>query len=652
MFQKDQQQNSPINDFWVNMPFTRLFRCFGPSVHFPRMFLALIGVILIFLVGSIMDWLTPRGSRVVVANFAQMGASNELQAFTEGQFQDPILGLQAFCDRAKRQNENTLIDIAQYIDGINASEVREHLSKGDTDNWLEKIYEASLEDILPKLEKRYKTRQRNINADYDAVLELEGKKLQRDQELADAKKAYLRIFAKLVNPQTEPDISIDALARKLIVADSQLKDQDRLDDETNVSDIRKKARETYQLASAYRIAKDIHGQGIFTTLMRFNARRFHRVVVALVGQLSPREAGRQASLALSSMWWLVRYHWLYAIVFGLAFLAIWSVIGGAICRMAALQIARDEQIGPIRAIQFSLARFTSFFSAPLIPVAVILLIGLVTCAVSLLGAIPVIGEILMGIMLGLALLGGFVIALVLIGLVGGINLMFPAVAVEGCEAFDAISRPYSYVLAKPWHLGFYAGVAAVYGGICYLFVRLFVFLMLAAVHFFVGLAVNIDGSANLDIIGKLNALWQQPTFNNLVPDINWTALGGAESLAAALVWCWVALAAVAILAFVMSFFCTAGTTIYFLLRQQVDATDIEDIYVDPDAEELSTEQDSPQEQATDAQPESTGTEPDGQSKQASEDNTAPNQSQQDDTPPSDASTPEEPPASSDDKPQY
>src|SRR5579872_6047527 len=48
-------------------------------------------------------------------------------------------------------------------------------------------------------------------------------------------------------------------------------------------------------------------------------------------------------------------------------LVVWSIFGGAICRIAALQFARDQQIGMRRALLFSLTRFFGYLSAPLMP---------------------------------------------------------------------------------------------------------------------------------------------------------------------------------------------------------------------------------------------------------------------------------------------
>ena len=44
------------------------------------------------------------------------------------------------------------------------------------------------------------------------------------------------------------------------------------------------------------------------------------------------------------VWWMFRYHTLFFLVFGAGSLLIWSIAGGAICRMTAVQFTRDEKL--------------------------------------------------------------------------------------------------------------------------------------------------------------------------------------------------------------------------------------------------------------------------------------------------------------------
>src|SRR5262249_30341303 len=125
-----------------------------------------------------------------------------------------------------------------------------------------------------------------------------------------------------------------------------------------------------------------------------------------------------------------------------------------------------------------------------------------------------LGPIVLGVFFFLALLAGFVMTLVLLGLFGGFNLMYPTIAVEGSDSFDAISRSFSYVYARPWRLIFYFLVAIAYGSLTYLFVRYVIWLMLALTHYFIGWwlggqpATYWNGAAG-------TAIWPIPNFEHL-----------------------------------------------------------------------------------------------------------------------------------------
>ncbi|MHC4635352.1 MAG: hypothetical protein ACYSYU_09135 [Planctomycetota bacterium] len=235
--------------------------------------------------------------------------------------------------------------------------------------------------------------------------------------------------------------------------------------------------------------------------------------------------------------WAVRYHFLYCIIFFAITLAVISAAGGAICRIASLQFARGEKPGMIEALRFSLKRFSSFFAAPLVPIGIIIFIGLFIFILGLLGNIPWAGELIIGIFMPLALVGGALIALILIGAIAGFNLMFPAVAYEASDCFDAISRSFSYVYTKPWRMGFYMTIAAGYGTICYL---------------------SLLGASDLQ-----SANWTQWLAGFLVHLSSLVVVG-------------------LVVSFIISFYFSANTIIYAALRNRVDNTALEEVYTHAD----------------------------------------------------------------------
>jgi hypothetical protein len=313
--------------------------------------------------------------------------------------------------------------------------------------------------------------------------------------------------------------------------------------------------------------------GVFSTLWDFAAARFHRAVGSLV-VLDLRGVMANIFEYFRAVKWALRYHLLYCIVFGLIKLAVISIAGGAICRIAALQFAQGEKPGLGEALRFSRKKFLSFFSAPLAPVGIIIFIGVFIYLLGLAGNIPRAGELIIGIFIVLALLAGALIAIILIGTVAGFNLMFPAVAYDGSDCFDAISRSFSYVYSKPWRMGFYTAVAAVYGAICYIFVRFLAFLLL-----FVPYVVLRIGVFNNN---RLARVWARPDFGNLHVWSTATSANWSESLAAFLIYLAVLVVVGLLASFLISFYFSANTVIYSLMRNRVDNTALEEIYTEAD----------------------------------------------------------------------
>lgn len=602
----EQEMNSNNENWWQSLRFIKIFEGFRSGMQPGKLLLALAGILAIFLAGWIMDGLTPAGSRVVVEAGGNGRAQTDLAAYAQGSRSNRIEEYEAFRKRVRKANEERLARFLEEGLKMDKVEALESIAAGEAAAKLKNEFDAKLDAAITRLESRYNGLRGMIEDRYakrikDASPEEKAvREKQRDVELADATSAYLHLFDSLTcqgeSRSGYPQLWINQLVKP---------DPDALVAEKTESEVRavrdKKLLGTaVLLAESYQLAQVTRGQGMFRTLVDFNAGRFHEAVNALIFERDFAKTGNAILQVLLSVCWLVRFHWFFAVLFGAIWLGVWSIFGGAICRITALQSARDETIGPMRALQFSVEKFWGFFSAPLVPLGIAAAICIVIVVCSLLGAIPVVGEILVASLLGLTLVGGFVVTLVLVGLIGGTNLMYPTLAVEGSDGFDALSRSFSYVFFRPWRMGFYTFVAAVYGAICYLFVRFFAFILLLVVHSTVGATVNLDGASMMSMRGKLDAIWPAPIFTDLQPTINWIGLNWSESLAAFLIMIWVALVVGTVMAFLVSFFFSVNTKIYFLLRHCVDATDMEDVYVEQDIEEITSDDDevpavSPQE---------------------------------------------------------
>ena len=317
--------------------------------------------------------------------------------------------------------------------------------------------------------------------------------------------------------------------------------------------------------------------GVFSILWSSSSTCFKNAVDSVYAH-NVLELVSNINAFFKSLEWALRYHFIYCIIFFVIVLAVLSVAGGAICRMAALQNAQGEKPGLTQAVRFSLKRFTNLFSAPLTPFLIILVISVFILLLGLIGNIPAFGEIIIGLGMPLVLFAGVLIAVVLIGAIGGLNLMFPAIAYDGSDNFDSISRSFSYVFARPWRMLFYTAISAVYGSICYTFVRFVAFLSLSASRTFLRASIWTNNSGQQ--ANKLDAIWPKPEFTNLFGFSDVTLTSGPEKIAHFLIYIFVLVVIGLVVSFIISFYFSANTIIYSLLRNKVDNTPIEDIYTD------------------------------------------------------------------------
>ncbi len=291
--------------------------------------------------------------------------------------------------------------------------------------------------------------------------------------------------------------------------------------------------------------------------------------------------------------WLMTQRSLYFVIYGLLHFAIFAFFGGAIARHVALEVAREETLSLKDAVNIARQKFIGLFLAPIVPIGMLLGIGIVTLVASLVGAIPVVGEILAGVLWGLALLAGFAMAMILLAVVLGAHLMWPTIAVEGSDAFDGVSHAVGYVAARPWKVAFYTLLLLLYGGVCFVLVRLIAMLTLKLTHVFADAGMSWLGlfsSARTEGLTKLDAMWHMPDWSglSLLPtadtpfwgeffrgDLPWH-----ENVGAALIMIWVAFVLAAVGGFIVSFFFTGSTQMFFLLRRDVDAVDYNEIYTE------------------------------------------------------------------------
>ncbi len=200
--------------------------------------------------------------------------------------------------------------------------------------------------------------------------------------------------------------------------------------------------------------------GVFSTLWGFGRDTFHGVLAEMFA-FNVSGILRNVTEYIEAIHWAIRFHIVYFLIFVAIKLCIVSVGGGAICRIAALQFARDEKPGIMEALRFALKRFVSFASTPLIPVGMVIVAGVCITVLGLTANIPFgIGELIVAILTPLALLAGAAIAVISIGAFAGFKHTTAPTALTPSAALSTTFTPgpgvWSFIRLAPPFTGRYA----------------------------------------------------------------------------------------------------------------------------------------------------------------------------------------------------
>lgn len=313
---------------------------------------------------------------------------------------------------------------------------------------------------------------------------------------------------------------------------------------------------------------------------------------------------------------LTRLYLLLALIWSVV---TWAFFGGIITRIAAVQFAGKDRITLMQAVRFVATRYTNYVLSPLVPLGLIAIIVVVMALYGLLALIPGIGDIVLyGIGMPLVVLGGIVMAILLVGLIG-YPLMYCTLSTEGSDTFDALSRSYNYVFQAPWSYLWYATVSIVYGAVVTLFVIFMGSLMVYMGKWAISQAPLSEYTNRkpdyLFIYAPESFGWKElllkgsPVEQNVVTvrdegskrlyavyqDSNPAVateyrknLWLVEKIGAGMTTFWLVLVFMLVIGFSYSYFWSASTMIYLLMRKKVDDTELDEIYIEESLPETPT----------------------------------------------------------------
>jgi hypothetical protein len=139
--------------------------------------------------------------------------------------------------------------------------------------------------------------------------------------------------------------------------------------------------------------------------------------------------------------------------------------------------------------------------------------------------------------------------------------MWGAISAEGTDAFGALSHAYSYVYQRPLRYLCYTVIGALAGVLGWYLVTLFAYWI-------------ID-------LSRWGISWGSGV-NQLALVEGYESMGRVADTGAAIILFWTNCLNLLAYGFIFSYFWTSTTTIYFLLRRLVDATELDEVFMPGD----------------------------------------------------------------------
>ncbi len=244
------------------------------------------------------------------------------------------------------------------------------------------------------------------------------------------------------------------------------------------------------------------------------------------------------------------------------FLLVWSIFATSIARFVALRLVDEEQPSFRETLRFGTKKWPAAFNS-----ATFVFFGMIALALpgAVLGLLMRFdwGLAVVGVLWPLILLGAVVIAILGIGLAAGWPLMVAAVGVERGDSFQAISTAFSYLYQRPIHFAFYGFISCVLAVLGFFAAGLFADTTVMFALWSGSFGMGHDRTANV-----IGAVAQG------VGDPRW----GIQALQF-----WTSSLRVLLSSFGWGFFWSIAPAIYLLLRQSVDATELDEIVLDEPA---------------------------------------------------------------------
>ena len=172
----EQESKTNGQSWWQQLLFLRLFQSFRLAVQPGKLAVALLGVILLFLGGWILDWLTPQSAMVLNDVQTTMGkaeetgfnpgAYSELEAYVldaPGTRKDP----QRYHKDLRDKNESALSGFLKSDEALKGFADTKQIRKGKALAEIKESYKDKIEGALKAVQERYEKSLKAIEKEED-----------------------------------------------------------------------------------------------------------------------------------------------------------------------------------------------------------------------------------------------------------------------------------------------------------------------------------------------------------------------------------------------------------------------------------------------------------------------------------------------------
>ncbi len=329
--------------------------------------------------------------------------------------------------------------------------------------------------------------------------------------------------------------------------------------------------------------EDLRAKGMFEATSRHVTKNFNRLAGGLIELRLDDFFGGLHDLFIGTPVGMWKHDRWFTICYGAFFVVVLALGGGALSRMAAVEIAHEEKLRIQEAVEFARRAWRRLIFSLLLP---LLIAGGLSVLLVLFGKVLMLPylDVLGGVLYGVALLIGCGVVFLLVGYGAGFSMLVPAVACENCDAADAHQRAYAYVLSRPLHLVGYGAVG--FFGLALGFV-----------------VISLLAVAVLNVTGALVAAWSSnpalagaqgfSLFDLTTRSAMALPMPSHSAWSGQLVVFWQTVIACLVGAYVFTNYFGASTIIYLLMRRACDGQDVSEIWDGAPAEEAPPQEEEP-----------------------------------------------------------